>query len=192
MFKNTVKSIAAGLTVAAAVLGASAANAAVINFGALPGSNGDTYTSYTESGFTLESIAGTAYVGKSYGGPVPSVFFREANEFRLSGTGTFIFNAIDFASHNGSADYTITGFLNGGQAWTFGSSIASNIGFVNVLGASATAVDYVTLMLNANGTSANLDNIDVDLQAVPVPEPVSLALFGLALAGAGIARRRRA
>lgn len=192
MFKNPIKSIVAGLTVAAALLGAGAANAAIINFGALPGSNGDTYTSYAESGFTLQSLSGLAYVGKAYGNPVPNVFFRGANEFRLTGTSTFVFNAIDFAAHNGSMDYTITGFLNGAQAWTFGSSITQGIGFVNVAGTSATAVDYVTLMLTANGTSSNLDNINVDFQGNPVPEPVSLALVALALAGAGVARRRRA
>lgn len=192
MFKNPIKSLIAGLALAAAVLGAGTATAAVVTFEALPGSNGQTFTSYTESGFTLESLSGLAYIGKAYGNPVPNVFFRGANEFRLSGTSTFVFNAIDFASHNGNMNYTVTGFLNGGQAWTFGSSIASNIGFMNVAGTSATAVDYVMLMLTANGTSANLDNINVEMQGVPVPEPMSLALVALALAGAGLARRRRA
>lgn len=198
-----VRSVFAAAAFVATLFAAAPSGAAVMTFDALPGANRSPFTSYTESGLTLERVSGGAFVITSFGNPVPSVGFgyylsRDFNssEFRLSAASAFVLNSIDFASNNGDLQYTITGFRNGGQAWSVSSTLLDtydfgrdSFAFVNLVFTDPTAVDYVTLRLYAGGTTANFDNISVDLSADQVPEPTSLVFIALGLAAARLARR---
>ena len=55
-------------------MAAGGASATTITFNGLAGANGDPFTTYTESGFTVSPTLGTWFQGQAFGNPVPSIF----------------------------------------------------------------------------------------------------------------------
>ena len=87
---------------------ATAVNAAVITFDDLSGSNGGSFTSYTESGFDVAATSDNWAHGFLVGKPAPSLFNFTGNSESLSITrssnGLFTFDSIDFGT-GGSGSY---------------------------------------------------------------------------------------
>jgi hypothetical protein len=182
----------------AALVGTTVASATVITFDGLGGNNGDAFTTYAESGYTVSKTSGSGCVGKAFGNPTPSVFGGPTCDngvsglFSLTGAGLFSFDAIDLAANNGDLDYTITGLLGGATVWTQVGSLAAGTGtFVTLASLSGAAVDTLTFDYTTRGTSWNFDNIGVTAASATVPEPGSVALVSLALLGLAALRRRR-
>lgn len=174
------------------------ASAAVITFGALPGNNGDPFTSYAEAGFTVMKDSGSGCVGKVFGNPVPNVFGGTACDsgsvgvFTVTG-GLFEFAGIDLAANNGTLSYSITGLLNGSNVFVQSNDLAGPTGVFSTIASQSNAViDSLQLSFRTAGSSFNFDNINLTQR---VSEPASgllaLAAFGVMI-GALRSRRRLA
>jgi hypothetical protein len=185
-------------TLAASTLAAHAAPV-TINFNTLGGANQSTFTTYSESGFTVSAQSGTWFValgGGSFGDPSPDIFTEPSGTLAVTdGGGLFNFDSLDLGFYNvngGSEDYTITGFSNGTQVYTQTGSLSDNASetFLTLNGThQSTAITSFTIALSGNDLGINVDNID--LNTVPTPEPSTLALFGTGILGlAGVARRK--
>jgi hypothetical protein len=197
METQTLKSFASAFVLGIGLISSNPAAATIVTFDNLPGSNGSTYTSYTESGVTVSKLSGSGCVAKSFGNPQPDVFLGDvcdstnSGSYKISGAGLLSLNSIDFSANNGSLNYHLQGFLNNIAIWDTNSSLAGpSSTFVTISGFAATAVDFIQMDLTANGSSANFDNINVSQANISVPEPTSFALLGLALAGLGFMRKR--
>lgn len=101
--------------------------AAVIDFDTLPGNNGDSFTSYVESGFTVSAALGNPKVATLSGNPEPGIFFDlrtlPSSSIDVSyGGQEFIFTSVDLRSGATSAtasiNYSISGFLGSMQVFT--------------------------------------------------------------------------
>ncbi|HYZ61467.1 MAG TPA: PEP-CTERM sorting domain-containing protein [Acetobacteraceae bacterium] len=191
------------LAAALLAFGAPAANATTIDFNALRGGNGKTFTSYTENGFTVSATSGNWQVAK-FGNPKPAiqiVFGRAGTPGAVTVTHSatpFTFSSLDLANAFGlnedtAVSYSITGFLGTIQEFTQ-SGILSRTGFVTVEALQPSTVIDSLVITEAPGrksSSANIDNIVVQPAAL-VPEPVSIAMLGAGLMGVGFVRRKRA
>ena len=178
------------------------ASAATITFAALPGDNGDNFTTYSEAGFQVSNTAGQFQVAKIFGNPTPSIFTERAVDggaLRIStvtvtriGGGAFTFGGFDLASNNGNTFYSIIGRLAGDVVLNQSArQIGAGFGFNTILSGLGTAIDSLSISLTAAGTSANIDNIQVTASGpVSVPEPASIALLLTGLLGLGAALRR--
>nr|WP_316642673.1 PEP-CTERM sorting domain-containing protein [uncultured Roseateles sp.] len=197
LFKKTALAMAMVASCAAG-----SASATVISFDSLAGAQGSSFSSYIESGFTVESLLGKWLVAKNFGAPVPDIFSGKSwgtasAAIEVTG-GMFTFASVDLSSSLGSANYTIEGLKGGVSQFSF-SGVRSCGGcgglFATVSNSfSSLVIDSLKISITGAGTSYNVDNINVSAIAPvqpPIPEP---ATYGLMLAGllgvATIARRR--
>ena len=177
-----------------------------IGFDNLGGNNLDSFTSYTEDGYTVSARAGDNWqVAKVFGSEIPAIFAGPIGDPGMSqisvtyeGGAQFTFGGVDLTSNSaGGTTYTIAGFLNGGQAFTpFTVRIDSINTFESRLFSSLANVNIDRLTITgdpARGTTSfNIDNIRAGGAGFAAPEPASLLLLGAGLAGLGIWRQKAA
>ena len=182
-------------TIAGFALAGTQAAAAVITFDSLTGSNGDTFTSTSESGFDITATGGNWFEAHLNGAPVPSIFGNsDLGEITLTrtGGGLFTFQGADFDdATGGTLPWSIAGLLNGVSVFsTDGFASEQFETFDSTSGDSV--FDTLVFTLDGTGTSSyNIDNIRVTEALAAVPLPASAALMLLGLAGIGAASRRK-
>jgi PEP-CTERM motif len=175
-------------------ISADTASATTITFNGLTGANGDPFTTYTESGFTLNPTLGAWFQGQLFGNRVPSIFSGPAfgspttDAITVTDGAEFTFGGLDLAANTGNVDYTFTGTLRGASVFNVTGTELGLFGpfaFVTIpSGVSAEQIDELVVTTNIQGTSTNIDNIVVTpLSAVPEPTTVGLLAIGLALLG---------
>ncbi|WP_108810798.1 PEPxxWA-CTERM sorting domain-containing protein [Sphingorhabdus sp. Alg231-15] len=187
-----MKKLIFGSAAVAAMALAAPAQAAVISFDDLGGSNGDVFTGpYMEDGFTVDTAGGDVFEGHIFGNPAPSLVVGSVfgggsfGVVRVVG-GIFNFNSFDFVSQGAAGDYQVNGFLGGNSVFSLNGSLSPS-GFTTIAGVGGN-IDELDFILTANGTSVNLDNIDV---STAVPEPATWAFMILGFGAIGGALRRR-
>ena len=156
-------------------------------------SNGSSFSSYTESGFTVKSYSGSVSIDTS-GGSAPYLYATDgAISVKATNGGDFMFTGVDLSESEPTEDYTITGFLNGLQVFTTSGALTSSW-VLDGTGFSADAINSLVIAVNQDCyTWGNIDNIGVIAgdPSSPVPEPGSLLLLATGLTGvAGLIRRR--
>ncbi|WP_422344363.1 PEPxxWA-CTERM sorting domain-containing protein [Parasphingorhabdus sp.] len=187
-----MKKLIFGSAAVAAMALTAPAQAAVISFDDLGGSNGDVFTGpYIEDGFTVSAVRGDVFEGHIFGNPEPSLVFGSVfgggpvGSVQVLG-GIFNFNSFDLTTQNGTGEYQVDGFLNGSSVFSLAGSLSPG-GFQTISGLAGN-IDQLNFILTANGTSVNLDNIDV---SAAVPEPATWAFMILGFGAIGGALRRR-
>ena len=157
-----------------------AAGATTITFSGLPSGN-PPVTTYTEGGYTVSVVAGSFDGTSGNGVPPPSIFTPTGNgTIDVTDGGLFDFSSVALGngSLSGTADFTITGILNGVDLFTATESVGTaEFNTYSFPADSPIAID--TLQIAATG-DANIDNITVNA-IVPVaatPEPSTFALLG--------------
>lgn len=191
-----------GHSIIALCIGAFAApaSAVVIDFGGLPGSNGDPFINpYQEDGyFVLPAVVGEVYQGHLFGNPAPSVVVGSvfgADNGRVAvvaADGTnFRLRSFDFTSFNGRGLVEAIGYLGGAIRYTINFVGNFDAAWQTVAG-NDLIINQVAFNLVAGGTSVNLDNIEVTSGVSVIPEP---GVWALMIAGFGLvgtmARKRR-
>jgi hypothetical protein len=171
----------------AALVGGCFISAAVggttIDFNGLSGSDGSSFTSYAESGFTVARLSGSWLVGKNYGNPPPYILFRNppttTASVAVTGAGApFSFRSIDLYSSTTPIPFTFTGLLNGNTVFTVSGTVPNTFGnFATVSNPHETdRIDTLQVSLS-NPSNPNvpnpvgLDNIVVVAPGSTVPEP---------------------
>lgn len=168
------------------LLAIGSANATTITFDNLPGSNGDTFTSYSESGFTVTSTFGNWQVAKLFGSPIPDIFSNSPSasvEITADNSGVFSFDSVDLGYN--AASYTFEGLLNGSSIFNDNGTIVGGIQFSTIASLSG-ALLFDTLRITMDvgtGPGFNIDNIGVTAAVSSVPVPAALFMFAPALLG---------
>jgi hypothetical protein len=171
---------------AASVLVATASQAAVIDFDALSGNNGDVFTGpYAEDGYSVAVVGGQVFEGQVFGNPQPSLVvgsvFGGGDNGAIEATGgLFTLASFDLSAQNGDGNYLIEGFLGASNIYSFGGS--TGFGFTTI-GGNSSVVDRVRFSLNATGTSINIDNIVLNASAVPEPATWAFMIAGFGMVG---------
>jgi MYXO-CTERM domain-containing protein len=193
---SKIRSQLAASVAVSALLASAAASATVVTFDTLGGTNGDLFTSYAESGYTVTKLSGSGCVAAAVGNPPRSVFGGPVCDngsigvFSVTGSGLFNFNSVDMLAQNGDTSYTITGLIGASTIWTQTGTWTGNSIFGTLPASNSGPIDQLVFNLRAAGTSFNFDNINVSAGG-EVPEPGSFALAGLALCGLAASRRRK-
>lgn len=173
------------------------ANATLITFNNLVGSNMDPYLGHTQDGFVLNTI-GDWHEAHIYGNPTPSIYGTSqvgTLEITNSDTGYFFFDGTELADALlGSGvygTYAIKGYLDGSNVMALSGDLINS--FFNVAGPGASQLlDKVEITLYKGWVSYNIDNIQLTTAQSPnIPEPATIGMITFGLLGAGYARRRR-
>jgi hypothetical protein len=181
-------------------LGMASAQAAVIDFNTLGGANQDSFSSFSENGFTVAATSTGWEVGKLYGDPLPAIFCKGCAPGTLDVTGgAFSFSSFDLGESGGlttvAFDYTVTGLLAGNTVFTQSGTSSASEGFTEVLSSNSSAVlDSLVISVDPSGFNqdANIDNIVLTPFATTVPEPLTFSIFSAGFLGAVVLKRRRA
>ena len=181
--------------VSASFMAASAASAAIITFDSLMGTNGDVFTSTSESGFDVVATSGDWFEAHVNGNDVPSIF-GDSDEGIVTVTrtdgGTFTLESVEFddAGFSANLPWEITGLLNGSAFFSANGNATER--FERYDNPFADSIfDTLVFTLDGTGTTSyNIDNINVSAVSAAVPLPASLGLMLFGIAGLGLARRR--
>lgn len=182
----------------------SAASAQTITFDDLGLDNGAAFSSYTESGFTVDLVSGYICAAQQYGNPIPSLFGgpictpnTNMSELRVikNAGGSFNFFGTELAAQNGWSSYTFTGYLSGVSQFSVSNNFADDFTFYDSQN-SGMEIDELRISLNtveASTTSYNIDNISLGSAPITTPEPSTLLLLSTGLGAlVYVGRRRRA
>jgi hypothetical protein len=177
-----------------AALTATPAAAEIIDFENLPGSNGDAFTGpYVEDGFTVRAAGGDVFEGHQFGNGEPSLVFGSVfgggfGAISITG-GTFTFDGYDVNSFDGTADFSIQGFLGGVSVFNLtGIQSETGLSFASLGGAAGT-IDELNFIFTPGGSSVNIDNIVLNSVAGAVPEPGTWLMMILGFGAIGGAMR---
>lgn len=175
-----------------------------IDFNKISGTDGSSFTSYMEFGFTVTALTNDWVVGQNYGNPPPFIYFVAQPNQTLTetiavtdGGAKFNFSSIDLYSSITTIPYTFTGFLGQNQVFTASGVVPNTFGnFATVLNPYSTVkIDTldVTLTDAAPPCCSNpmgLDNIV--LTPATTPEPASVLLIVSGIATLRLSQRRKA
>jgi hypothetical protein len=150
---------------------ASGASATTITFDGLTGFHVP-FTTYTESGFDATVTSGIWGQGQAEGNPVPSIFTglgafgSTSNTIALTEGGhQFAFNGLDLAANFSTANYEFLGTLGGSTVFDVTGTQTDLAGFWNFQtvggGVSLHPIDTLSVSINDNLDTANIDNIVV-------------------------------
>jgi hypothetical protein len=176
------------LALISVALFASSSRADIITFSGLTGSNGDTYTSYSENGYTVTATTGDWRKAFLFGNPVPDIFSASdvASVTITNASSLFTFNSADLGNANsiGAPTYSFQGFLGATQEFSSTGAMPTTAVFATFASPNTSAIiDRLVITINRGGTSSyNIDNINV---SAAVPAPAGIILGGLGLVGMG-------
>jgi hypothetical protein len=175
-----------------ALAGCTTLTADVIDFSTLPGNNADSFTSYSEDGFTVSATSGPWRVATLFGNPVPDVFCFLCSPGTLEITGRqFDFESVDLGNPGVPAfSYTITGYREGSQVLLqSGVNPAPLNSFATIAsGEPSQLLDRLDITIDtaSASTDGNVDNIVVN----PVPEPGTRTVVFVLLGALAMSYRR--
>ncbi|MEM6441549.1 MAG: hypothetical protein AAF763_17860 [Pseudomonadota bacterium] len=194
----------AALAAAGLAISAGAAQALTIEFGGLPGLNGDPLGVYEEDGFSVADLTGDWNQGFNLGNPVPSIFTSlsipivQEVEIKATSGGDFNFLGYDYlcSVNVADCDFVARGFRDGFDIFT-ATFIGPGNGVVGTFDSALLGVDIDRLVLSLDQPDSNYDNIRLTAPvgggggSSEVPLPASVLLLGAALGGLGAASRAR-
>lgn len=176
---------------AAVLLYSLSASADTFTFDGLPGANSDSFSSYSDSGFTVTAVNGDWRVGKLFGNPIPDIFCDcPTGTVSLTGDSgqTFRFTSVDLAFDG--ASYTIAGLLQNNPVFSQSGAIGSGTQFFTIASEHPdSVVDELRLQLSPGPSELgfNIDNI----RYRTVPSPSAGVLLVVGLLGTALARDTR-
>ena len=180
-------------------------NATTIGFDGLSGNeNGSSFSTYTESGFTVQPVSGDWLVKTDYGYPPPFIYFTSPQVEPLTagirvtnGGSAFQFSSVDLYSSMTRIPYTFSGFLNSAPVFTATGEQFNTFGdFATVLNqSSAIIIDAleITLVNPAGGCPTCINPMGLDtvvLLEATVPEPTIFSLLFVGLVSLVLQKRR--